>query len=110
MILRYENSVTKVSKLSYDSFLKTIDAEMNAPGRSSLCMKILLSMNIGYKFDDKKDLVLVKAVLEKYQYGNGTYHTDTWKNVATRVAQATDIGNISHRTCQDRIMTLISTM
>ena len=31
MTLWYETIITKVSKLSYDTFLKTIGAEMNAP-------------------------------------------------------------------------------
>ena len=34
IILQYENVVTKVNKLSYDTFLQTIGAEMNAPGPS----------------------------------------------------------------------------
>ena len=42
IILRYENVVTKVNKLSYDTFLKTIGAEMNAPGRSESRLNILL--------------------------------------------------------------------
>ena len=34
IILRYENVIRKVNKLSFDTFLKTIGAEMNAPGLS----------------------------------------------------------------------------
>ena len=34
IILWYENIVTKVNELSYDTFLKTIGAEMNGPGPS----------------------------------------------------------------------------
>ena len=35
LILWYENGIRKVNKLSFDTFLKTIVAEMNAPGRSN---------------------------------------------------------------------------
>ena len=35
LVLRYENIVTKVNKLSYERFLKTIGAEMNTPGQSN---------------------------------------------------------------------------
>jgi len=41
IILRYENAVTKVNKLSYDAFLKTIGAEMNAPDRSKFMHEYL---------------------------------------------------------------------
>ena len=34
IILQYENVVTKVNKLSCDTFLKTIGAEMNGPDHS----------------------------------------------------------------------------
>ena len=34
IILWYENVIRKVNKLSFDTFLKTIGAEMNAPDRS----------------------------------------------------------------------------
>ena len=35
IILCYKNGIRKVNKLSFDTFVKTIGAEMNAPGRSN---------------------------------------------------------------------------
>ena len=42
IILRYENVVTKVNKLSYDAFIMTSAAEINAPvpsnSQPNLCL------------------------------------------------------------------------
>ena len=39
IILWYENVIRKINKLSFDTFLKTINAEMNAPDPIFICIK-----------------------------------------------------------------------